>query len=96
MATATKKARVSRRETRHADGVSGSAAMEFLIFEDNSGGYYWAIAKRGGECLVQSGSFASYDDAEHAAQVVRDNAGTARFDRRAPSGREFSSEAVSQ
>jgi uncharacterized protein YegP (UPF0339 family) len=58
--------------------------MEFLIFEDNSGGYHWTIVDAAGERLVQSGGFASYDEAEHAAGVVRDHAGAARLERRAP------------
>jgi uncharacterized protein YegP (UPF0339 family) len=53
--------------------------MEFRVFEDNGGRYHWRIIDRGGESLAQSGSFASYDDAEHAARNVRDGAGSARL-----------------
>jgi uncharacterized protein YegP (UPF0339 family) len=79
MATATKTARAPRRPTRDRGGAAGSASMEFRIDEDNGGGYHWTIVARGGESLVQSPSFASYEDAEHAARVVRDGAGSARF-----------------
>ena len=87
MPTATKSGRPGRRIASRASAVSGSAAMEFLIFEDNGGGYHWTIVDGAGERLVQSGSFASYDQAENAARVVRDNAGAARLERRAPDDR---------
>jgi uncharacterized protein YegP (UPF0339 family) len=61
--------------------------MEFRVFEDNGGRYHWRIIDRGGESLAQSGSFASYDDAEHAASHVRDGAGSAQLDRHAAGGR---------
>ncbi len=57
--------------------------MEFLIFQDNGGAYHWTIVAGDGESLGQSGSFASYEDAEQAAQHVRDAAASARFERRA-------------
>ena len=56
--------------------------MAFLIFEDNGGSYHWKIVAGEGATLGQSGDFASYHDAERAAQQVRDGAATARFDRR--------------
>jgi uncharacterized protein YegP (UPF0339 family) len=84
MATATRNGRPSRRAARRASAAPGSAALEFLIFEDNGGGYHWTIVDGAGESLVQSGSFASRIEAKHAAQVVRDNAGAARLGRRAP------------
>ena len=49
--------------------------MEFLIFEDNGGGHRWTIVDGAGKSLGQSGSYASHDEAEHAARLVRDNAG---------------------
>ncbi len=58
--------------------------MEFLIFEDNGGRYHWTILDGAGESLAQSGGFSSHDEAEHAARVVRDNAGGARLEGRAP------------
>jgi len=62
--------------------VHAPEPMEFLIFEDNGGAYHWRIVAGDGAILAQSGSFASYDDAEQAAHRVRDGAVSARFDRR--------------
>src|SRR5436305_14117302 len=87
MPTATKSGRPGRRIASRASAVSGSAAMEFLIFEDNGGGHRWAIVDGAGESLGQSGSFASHDEAEHAARLVRDNAGAARRERRGAADR---------
>ncbi len=53
------------------------ASMTFLIYEDNGGGYHWAIVVAGGETLVQSESFASYEDAKQAARVVHAGAASA-------------------
>ncbi len=60
---------------------SDPAAMEFLIAQDNGGGYRWRIVAGNGATLAQSGSFASYARAEQAAHHVRDGAASARFDR---------------
>jgi uncharacterized protein YegP (UPF0339 family) len=54
--------------------------MQFLVFEDNGGGYIWTIVAEDGKRLAQSGSFASHDDAVTAARVVRDGAGSAGLD----------------
>ncbi len=54
--------------------------MKFLVFEDNSGGYHWTIVAQSGETLVQSASFASYEEAKQAARVVHGGAGSASFD----------------
>jgi len=54
--------------------------MKFVIFEDNSGGYHWTIVGRSGETLVQSSSFASYEEAKQAARIVHGGAGSAPFD----------------
>jgi uncharacterized protein YegP (UPF0339 family) len=54
--------------------------MNFLVFEDNSGGYHWTIVARSGETLVQSASFASYEEAEQAARVVHAGAASASFE----------------
>jgi uncharacterized protein YegP (UPF0339 family) len=70
-----------RKARESPSGLSASATMRFLVFEDNGGGYHWTILVNGGECLVQSGSFASYDEAEQAAQIVRDGASTAVFEK---------------
>lgn len=82
MATATQKARIARQIARRAEAVSNSAAMKFLVFEDNGGDYRWTILGGGGESLAQSGTFSTYIDAEQAARVVRDGAGSTRFERR--------------
>ena len=57
-------------------------SMDFLIFEDNSGTFYWTIVASDGATLVRSGGFASYNDAEQAAERVRDAAASARLQRR--------------
>jgi uncharacterized protein YegP (UPF0339 family) len=85
MATATKKTRAARQVARRAYAVSESEAIKFLVFEDNGGGYHWTIIGSDGESLAQSGTLATYDQAAQAARVVRDGAGSARFDRRAGS-----------
>jgi uncharacterized protein YegP (UPF0339 family) len=83
MATATKKPRASRRIERRAAETNVPPAMEFLIFKDNGGSYRWRICARDGATLARSGDFASYEDAEGAAQRVRDGAASARLERRA-------------
>jgi uncharacterized protein YegP (UPF0339 family) len=85
MATATKRARA--RVVPRVSGAPESSTMEFLIFEDNGGGHHWTIVDGAGESLVRSARFASYDEAERAARLVRDNAGSARLERRAAGGR---------
>jgi uncharacterized protein YegP (UPF0339 family) len=54
--------------------------MKFLVFEDNCGGYHWAIVARGGETLVQSASLTSYEDAKQAARIVHAGASSASFE----------------
>ncbi len=54
--------------------------MKFLVFEDNGGGHHWAIIAASGRTLVQSGSFASYEDAKQAARVVHGGAASASFE----------------
>jgi uncharacterized protein YegP (UPF0339 family) len=79
MATATKKAQ-AKPGARPARNVSELAALEFLVNQDNGGAYQWEIVGENGESLAQSGSFASYDDAERAARCVHLGAGSARFE----------------
>jgi len=55
--------------------------MTFLVFEDNGGSYHWTIVAADGAILARSEGFASYNDAEQAAQRVREAATSARFDR---------------
>jgi uncharacterized protein YegP (UPF0339 family) len=52
-------------------------SIEFLIFEDNGGDYHWTIVAADGATLGRSGDFASYADAQHAAQHIRDGAASA-------------------
>ena len=88
MATATKKSRAasSQRPSRALD-VRVPASMEFLIFEDNGGSYHWTIVARDGATLARSGSFGSHEDAERAAQHVREGAASALFERRGDGAR---------
>jgi uncharacterized protein YegP (UPF0339 family) len=58
--------------------------MNFLIFEDNSGGYHWTIVSESGETLVESASFAYYEEAEQAARIVHAGAASASLEDRAP------------
>jgi len=83
MATAPKKSRAASQLARRARSVRVQELMEFVIFEDNGGTYRWRIVAGDGTTLAESGSFASYDRAQQAAQGVRDGAASARFDRRA-------------
>jgi uncharacterized protein YegP (UPF0339 family) len=79
VATANKKSRASKQLARPPAHMHGPAAMEFLISEDNSGSYYWTILAGDGTTLGRSGDFGSYDDAEQAAQQIRDGAASARL-----------------
>ena len=81
MATATKRARTSRRASRGA--LVESVSMEFLVVEDNGGDHHWTLLDRDGNSLGRSPSFASYKHAEDAARVVLAGAGSARLDLRA-------------
>jgi uncharacterized protein YegP (UPF0339 family) len=83
MATATKKSRAAGGLAARASEVHVPESMEFLIFEDNGGEYHWTIVAGDGTTLARSGGFASYEDAEQAAQHVRDGAASALFERRA-------------
>jgi uncharacterized protein YegP (UPF0339 family) len=78
MATATKKARTNKAAA--ASSKSKSNSMEFLIFEDNAGEYHWTLFDSAGDSLARSPSFASYEQAERAAHVVHDGAGSARIE----------------
>jgi len=83
MATAAKTSPVSRRPARRRFGEQTGSSMSFAIFEDNGGFYHWKILASRGATLGHSGSFASYHDAEQAAQQVRDDAASARLEPRA-------------
>ena len=45
--------------------------MKFLVFEDNGGRYRWTAIAASGDSLVQSASFASYEEAQ-TSRVHRD------------------------
>lgn len=79
MGTAPKKSHAARQLARRPDKANVPAPMEFALFEDNGGCYHWRLRTGDGAILAQSGGFASYDDAEQAAQLVRSGAGSARF-----------------
>jgi uncharacterized protein YegP (UPF0339 family) len=69
------------RKAREATiALSEPATIRFPVFEDNGGGYHWTILADSGESLVQSASFASYEEAKQAAQIVRDGASAAAFE----------------
>jgi hypothetical protein len=87
MAITTKKLEAARPDVRDARVASESVSLEFLVFEDNGGGYHWAIVGGGGESLAQSGSFGSYEEAAHAGRDARDGAEWARFACRAAEDR---------
>jgi uncharacterized protein YegP (UPF0339 family) len=82
MATATKQPAADWL-ARRARAVGAPPPLQFVIFEDNGGAYRWRLLAGDGATLAQSGSFASYDRAEHAARQVRDGAASARFDHHA-------------
>ena len=84
MATAPKKSPAPRRVAFPAHGASDAEAMRFLVFEDNTGGYRWMIVGEAGGCLAQSETFASFDEADRAARIVRQGAGSAHFERVTP------------
>ncbi len=83
MATATRKSGAAGQLARRARNVRMPESIRFEIFGDNGGAYRWMLVAGDGATLAQSGSFATYDSAEHAARRVRDGAASARFDRRA-------------
>jgi uncharacterized protein YegP (UPF0339 family) len=83
MGTAPKKSRAAKQLARRAAVGDVPASMEFLIFADNGGSYHWRLRADDGAILGDSGGFASYDDAEHAAQQVCGGAASARFAPRA-------------
>jgi len=87
MATATKKSRANGRLPRSAPEGPVPESMELLIFEHNGGAYHWKIVAGDGATLVRSAGFASYEDAERAANRVRDGAASAPLEHRAASAR---------
>jgi len=84
MATATKQARSTRQ--RDSRAVEGDP-REFRVFQTNGGDFRWEMVSRSGAALAQSGSFASFADAEHGAARVREGAASARLDPRSTGAR---------
>jgi uncharacterized protein YegP (UPF0339 family) len=82
MATATRKSRAAKQLARRPAHIRSPESVEFLVLEDNGGAFHWTIVASDGATLVRSGGFASYDDAEQAAERVRDAAASARLERR--------------
>jgi uncharacterized protein YegP (UPF0339 family) len=82
MATATKKTRAAARPVagRTRAEPSVPVSLEFLVHQDNGGGYHWEIVAGDGASLAKSAGFASHEDAERAARRVKDEAGGARFE----------------
>ena len=87
MATATKKARSSTNGNHRAVAAADLVSMEFVIVEDNGGGYHWVLVDTDGNSLARSTSFESYEHAEDAARVVLAGAGSALLEKRATNGR---------
>ena len=85
MATATKQVRAARSPVGVTRVRSDEASPAFLIYQDNGGGYHWAIVDRRGQSLVQSERFASEDDAQRAARLMQQAARTAPFEPRVAS-----------
>ncbi len=56
--------------------------MTFLVYEDNGGSYHWTLVADGGEILVRSAGFGSYEEAEQAAGIVHRGASRASFEQR--------------
>jgi uncharacterized protein YegP (UPF0339 family) len=88
MATAAKKSAGSKRPAPSATGEQPGSSMSFAISANNAGSYRWKILGGDGATLGHSGDFASYHDAEQAAQQVRDGAASARLDRASAVGPE--------
>jgi len=76
--------------TRKARAVPSSspapASMTFVIDEDNEGRYHWTIMADGGETLVRSAGFDSYQQAKQAAGIVHRGASRASFGHRSENG----------
>jgi uncharacterized protein YegP (UPF0339 family) len=61
---------------------AGLAPVQFLLYEDNAGGYYWTIVGDRGEVLARSAGFATYAEANYAADIIHRGAATASFEDR--------------
>lgn len=70
----------ANRNGRTAASAPSKPAMQFLVFEDNAGGYHWTIVSDSGKTLAQSTSFATHEQAKQAARTVHDGAGSASLE----------------
>jgi uncharacterized protein YegP (UPF0339 family) len=70
------------RATPDASPAPEPAPVTFLLYEDNSGGYYWTIVADGGQVLARSARFASYEEANVAADIVYRGVAAASFEDR--------------
>ena len=84
MTRSTQLTQIVRGQTRRRAGVRAVSppASTFLSFEENGGAFHWAIIAAGGDRLVQSATFVSYEEARQAAGVVRSGAVPAPFEHR--------------
>ena len=82
MGAAPRKSRAAIQLACRATDTTVPASMEFVVVEDNSGAYHWRLRSGDDATLAQSDRFASYDDAERAARLVRAGAASARFEAR--------------
>ena len=64
------------------DASSEFGPVKFLLYQDNAGGYYWTIVDDRGEVLARSTGFASYPEANFAADIVHRAASSATFENR--------------
>jgi uncharacterized protein YegP (UPF0339 family) len=80
-ATQVTRAMSAMRKARAAPSSSPKPeSMTFHIYEDNVGGYHWKLVADGGETLVRSAGFGSYEDAKQAARIVHRGASRATFE----------------
>lgn len=81
-AQVTQAANAMRKARAAPSSLPEPASLAFRIHEDNGGAYHWTILADGGETLVRSASFGSYEQADHAARVVHCGASRASFEDR--------------
>jgi uncharacterized protein YegP (UPF0339 family) len=88
MATATKKFRAGKSQSRVPRSASDLVPLTWVTYRDDIGRHHWEILNGGGDILARSGSFSSQDDAERAARLVHRSAPSSRFESRAPGERQ--------
>jgi uncharacterized protein YegP (UPF0339 family) len=64
------------------DALPEPVTVKFLLYQDNGGGYYWTIVDDGDEVIARSAGFASYPEANYAADMVHRAAANAKFENR--------------